>query len=111
MTDADQDRAYCSHTELGQRCANLGTFSWSTHGSDRWFCRRHFFPLDPPYVFPRYESIAALPPEQKRHDGRDWARRILYRISVGEKLPVIAITNAKEALGIETTREPGSDDL
>lgn len=39
--------------------------------------------------------------EQRKGDCRDWARRILQREQQGEKMPVIAISSAREALGLQ----------
>ena len=39
-------------------------------------------------------------PVNRKRDPKDWARRILARESAGEKLPIIALTSAREALGL-----------
>ncbi len=94
----EADTRHCANTEYGERCARLGVFSWSTMGGEKWFCRQHFFPSDPPYIFPRYDAIATLPDEQKKADHKDWARRILYRKQQGESLPMLSVQLASEAL-------------
>jgi hypothetical protein len=32
----------CCHEDRGQRCANPGSLTESTHGSERWYCHLHF---------------------------------------------------------------------
>ena len=54
------------------------------------------------------EQLAANALKRVR-DPRDWARRILYRHELGERMPEISLRYAREALYIQG-REPGSDD-
>jgi hypothetical protein len=58
----------------------------------------------------RYRSVApevlaaihelTRDPVKRKRDPRDWARRILQREAAGERMPVYALTCAREALGL-----------
>jgi hypothetical protein len=45
-------------------------------------------------------QIHTLLDKGRQRDPKDWARRVLKRADAGEPMPLIAITSAKEALGI-----------
>lgn len=36
------DHWLCVHEDRGQRCANAGSLTESTRGSERWYCAQHF---------------------------------------------------------------------
>jgi hypothetical protein len=44
--------------------------------------------------------IHTLLDKNRKRDPKDWARRILKRVDEGERVPLIAINGAKEALGL-----------
>lgn len=58
------------------------------------------------YGGPSPEVLAAIheltsDPAKRKRDPKDWARRVLQREADGEKLPLIAVRYAREALGIK----------
>lgn len=55
-------------------------------------------------------TLPILPDEDKRNDGRDWARRILLGRALGTYTLPIGIENAREALGLVVERQAGEDD-
>jgi len=42
VPDEPYSRLCCDHDRDGNRCAEFGALSESTHGSDRWYCHKHF---------------------------------------------------------------------
>jgi hypothetical protein len=45
-----------------------------------------------------------------KYPGRDWAQKIMERIRLGERVPLISETWAREVLLSSVQREPGEDD-
>lgn len=128
----------CAWSHFGERCSNAGSVKRSTTGSGEWYCFPHFVAMDGDhdvdgkivqasvggdYSPAGRRALCAVPEIESRQakqargeisgkrqvPGRWWAKRILRRLELGERLPLISEQMAIEALPMKP-REPGSDD-
>jgi len=104
----------CPFNDHGARCGARGTISQSTNGLGPWYCRDHAWVILGDERDQRTLPMAEIGQEpitiEAKGDGLDWARRILARLEVGERVGVYADRLAREALAfVVVIRQPGEE--
>ena len=106
----DPHRHRCAFESFGQRCANPGSLSEATMGSERWHCAQHFKPwrhlgVKNPIPLPARDWTDYDSPEDSaKNPRRQWARRIIKAHACGDYHLLSGIEAAREAL-----KSPASD--
>jgi len=80
----------CCHDSRGQRCANAGVYSPSTHGGGPWFCQQHH-PYSPTLYGPRRPKPADV----------DLRRAAGHRVIEARPLAVV-VEEAAERLALQS---------